>query len=102
MLMTRFIKRPNLPKTYQSAKKLADGSLEVDFIWDIPEVRCTPHGNYNFKPGSSEYQEIVREIGELKIGEEAWFDHGLTPEQEALLNSRDTPGDILGTPRNEE
>jgi hypothetical protein len=89
MLIPRFIERPNLPRRYKSAKKIADGSLAVDFISDMPEVRA--HGTYHFKPGSSEYLEIVREVGELQVGEEVVFCHGLTPEQEALLNSPDDP-----------
>ena len=87
MAPIRTIEKPDLPKRYRSARKLADGSLEVDYISDHPGIRAD--GTYHFRPRSREYAQIMKVVGDLAVGDEVIFDHGRTPEEEALWNSID-------------
>lgn len=90
--MARYVEAPNLPKRYTTITRMPDGTLDVTFISDTPGVRAS--GTYHFKPGSDEFDEIMRELGELTVGEQVVLTGPLSPEDQALLE-RKTPLDEL-------
>lgn len=86
--MVRYVDSPNLPDRYTTITLTPDGVLNVSYISTHPGVRAS--GEYHFKPGSTEYKEIMRELGELTVGEMVVIQRPMSPENQALLD-RNTP-----------